>query len=544
MTQKKALSILELAIIIGLASVPLFISQFPYRVNIFLSWEGAYRISQGQIPFRDFGQPMGGMYWVMPAFFFKLFGPQLISLLKAQVFINIISGLAFRSMLKSLQVQEGIRISAVLLFCISFSFFNFWPWYNHTVIVYEFVALAFLLKYLSNPAGKYRWIVLGAAAFFTFISFFTKQDAGGMCLLICGALLLYSGFIDRNWKQIMVYFGIFFLLLAVAIISFRSYEFGYWFNHGQAPHSARISIGDIAGELLKNSQWIKFYFFLTAFLTISSFKNFKTLLADKQDMLFLLLTLGILTEAAIFQVTSYTPPDNNIFYHSFAFAFIFNSLAKQLKLSFKKWSLIICLAAGVFLWWSNVFWKYLNRLAPAVKEEGLALSDTGENVVNKNNYMLTPDKDTTTIPDGLWVQSGLWAFEKIAMPEPTVQGIKRILNMDIVKQGQAKKILNMTELTPLAYEVPFELEKGPSYPLWHHLGVGMFSREEKMFEKRIETDYYDLVLFEYIPTLNHFYPFSVRDALQKHYELVDSFYAPRRGDDTKGTVEVYIKKPK
>ena len=116
-------SVLEVLIIVSLAMVPLFIS-LPYRVNIFLSWEGAYRLSQGQIPFKDFGMPLGYMYWVIPAFFFKVFGPQMITLVKAQVLINILSGFAFRSILKSLFVQPGVRLLSVLLYCISFSFFN------------------------------------------------------------------------------------------------------------------------------------------------------------------------------------------------------------------------------------------------------------------------------------------------------------------------------------------------------------------------------------------------------------------------------------
>src|SRR5687767_15931951 len=119
----KTLSVAEFAIIILLASVPLFTS-FPYRVNIFLSWEGAYRLSQGQLPYRDFGTPLGGMYWVIPAIFFKIFGPQLITLVKAQVFINILAGISFRAILKNLEVNRGIRFVSVLLFCISYSFFN------------------------------------------------------------------------------------------------------------------------------------------------------------------------------------------------------------------------------------------------------------------------------------------------------------------------------------------------------------------------------------------------------------------------------------
>ena len=169
--QRNYLGIAEILIIVLLASVPLFVT-FPYRVNIFLSWEGAYRIGQGELPFRDFGTPLGGMFWVIPGIFFKIFGTQMVTLVKAQVFINIISGLAFRSILKSCGVQPGISFVSVLLYCLSFSFFNFWPWYNHTVIVYEFIGLAFLFKAIANPASKWAkpWLVL--AAFFSVCSLF------------------------------------------------------------------------------------------------------------------------------------------------------------------------------------------------------------------------------------------------------------------------------------------------------------------------------------------------------------------------------------
>src|SRR5688572_18178782 len=105
---QRVLANAEVFLIIVLASVPLF-SSFPYRVNIFLSWEGAYRMSQGELPFRDFGTPLGGMYWVIPAIFFKIFGAKMITLVKAQVFINIIAGLSFRSILKSLPTGAAIR---------------------------------------------------------------------------------------------------------------------------------------------------------------------------------------------------------------------------------------------------------------------------------------------------------------------------------------------------------------------------------------------------------------------------------------------------
>src|SRR4030095_14016855 len=131
---RKTLAWAEILLIIILSLFPLMGDVFPYRLNIFLSYEGAYRLYLGQIPYKDFGLPMGFMYWVIPAIFFKIFGPAMMSLVKAQVLINIIAGLSFRQIFKNLSVGYGIRFLAVLLFCISYSFLNYWPWYNHTVI--------------------------------------------------------------------------------------------------------------------------------------------------------------------------------------------------------------------------------------------------------------------------------------------------------------------------------------------------------------------------------------------------------------------------
>src|SRR5690349_5207282 len=115
MNRSRLLGITEIAIIFVIALVPVFAS-FPYRLNIFLSWEGAYRMYQGQVPYKDFGMPVGYMYWVIPAMFFKIFGPQMITLVKAQAFINILSGLAFRSIFRNLQVHYAIRFLSVLVF--------------------------------------------------------------------------------------------------------------------------------------------------------------------------------------------------------------------------------------------------------------------------------------------------------------------------------------------------------------------------------------------------------------------------------------------
>ncbi len=207
---KRILSYSEILVIVIIAMVPVFAS-FPYRINIFLSWEGAYRMYQGQVPYKDFGMPVGYMYWVIPAMFFKIFGPQLITLIKAQAFINLLSGLAFRSIFKSLGVAPGIRFSAVLVFCLSYTFFNYWPWYNHTVIVYELIGLAFLMKFIFSPESKWKYASLVASGFFIFCSFFTKQDGGSLALLICLALLGYLALTEKKWLPLVIFVGTVFI---------------------------------------------------------------------------------------------------------------------------------------------------------------------------------------------------------------------------------------------------------------------------------------------------------------------------------------------
>jgi len=533
--RSKLFTILELGIIVLLAVVPLFLT-FPYRVNIFLSWEGAYRLSEGQVPYRDFGMPLGYMYWVVPALFFKIFGAQLITLVKAQVLINIVSGLAFRSILKSLGVQPGIRLLSVLLYCVSFSFFNFWPWYNHTVIVYQFAGLAFLFAYFFRE--KKNWIFLSLGALFTFFSFFTKQDGGGLALLLALALTGYYCLHHKNWKPL----GIFVLSYAVTafacIAPLLRYHFGYWFNFGQPPHTARIAPMELLNEFFISSQWIKFYMFLILLLAMATYRSGKEILQQKRSTMFLLLTLGILAEAAILQVTSYTPPDNNIFFHAFAFAFILSGIATFFRLDFMHGRTLLAGAFGLLLWWSGVFWKYVQRIVERAMPPAAAQQASGENIVNRNTYML--NRDTTEIPVSEWTFSKLASFEKIYMPSGTVAGMERLMNLPGLAGRKDLKVLNMTELTPLAVELPFAVETGSEVPLWHHLGVGMFNREAAMYEARIRKGHYDLVLFEYIPSLNNFFPFRTRDTLAKHYVLKDKFPAPRRGN-TQGIIEVYQK---
>jgi len=486
---------------------------------------------------------MGFGYWIIPAVFFKIFGPYLITLVKAQAFINILSAFAFRSILKSLDVRPPIRFLSILLFLISFSFVNFWPWYNHTVIVFELIGLAFLLKFIfRGKQGKWNNVNLFLAAFFLFASIFTKQDAGALAFLI-GLVLITGHAIYERKIRTVIWFLVFYVGIAICTIApFIPYNIGYWINYGQPPHYDRLSFYDILNVFFDKSEWIKFYLLVFVLIWMAKLQNPKATIQNKKFIIFSLLTLGILVEAAVFQVTSYIPEYNNIFFHSFAIAFIFSSSGLPDKIDFRK-TLPLCITGFlILLWWSPRTWQYTNRIAARYIHHSEAV-DTNE--VSIHTFMRQQPGDFWTKSEvsnrSKWIFSPWKPFRKISLPVKTVDGIKRLLNTPLVEEkGKKLRVLNMSELTPLAEVIGFTPETGPDVPMWYHKNVAMYERQIKEYNQKIKDNHYDLVLFEYIPILNNFYPFEIRNTLKEYYQQIDSFPGPRNGDYS--IIEVYIKK--
>ena len=516
--------VIDYLLILGFGLLPVFL-KFPYRINLYLAWEGAYRISEGQVPFRDFGMPLGYGYWALPALFFKVLGPSVYHLLKVQALINIIGGIAFRNTLRLLKVSSAVTSLSVLVFILSFSMVNFWPWYNHSTIFYELIAIYFLVKSLMDR----RIVFLFLSAFFCFFSFFTKQDGGGLCLMLCLALLAYDSFHEKSARFILYYIGFIIIIGLAFILPLLKYDFGYWFNYGQAPHFSRLTFIDILDEVLGKSQWEKFYLGTVLLLALYSWQKLKDTLADKPKGIFLLLTLGIIVQALIFQVTSYIPRDSNVFFHSFAFAFLAAAFFKRMSPGQVHFFISACMLIG--LWWSGMYWnKFL-------KSRVEVFFPRSTDTINKSTFVIDPD--TTKADRSDWMLSKYYTFKNIYLPQKTIEGISRL--EQTVRQLPAPQpyVLNMSELTPLNYEFNLVADQGPYHSLWYHKGVGLFDREVEMFCSKVTNREYDLVLFQVIPNLNEFYPSEVRNCLKRHYVLQDKFLAPRIPENS--TIEIYVR---
>lgn len=511
--------LLDLGIIFCVSLAPLLVN-LPYRVNIFLSYEGAYRLYLGQIPFQDFGMPLGYGYFLLPAFFFVLLGPYLSSLVAAQAFLNIVTLFSFRSILKLLGVRSVYRTIALLVFCLSFTFaINFWPWYNNSAFVYGMFGLNFLLFGIFRfPKKQTLFFVI--AGFFTALSLFTKQDFGGLWLVACSSLILLNALYTRKINGLFWYALGFGLSLAAMILPLIPYDFLYWFNYGQAPHDSRLHISSFLNEWLSGSDWEKVYLFLTGLVLYFNRKTIQNWQDNKQEIFLYAICLGMVVMALITKVTSRLPVDTSTYFHGFALALLLFAIGKGRPKP--KPIYAFGLIALSLLWWSDVYWGYAMKV--------LQLESSSDKVALAEGENAEPIK---------WVLSDYPAFEGVYLPEETVAGIERIKELPAVQDKAGLKVLNMSELTPLAHELGYE--PMINQPLWYHLNIGMFDEQVDDFKAKVAANTYDLVLFEDIPSLTEFYPYEVQESLQTHYQLADRFLAPRKLGDS--YIEVYVRKP-
>ncbi|MBT1697406.1 hypothetical protein KK083_11000 [Fulvivirgaceae bacterium PWU4] len=509
-TEKQLLA-LELIIASVFCFTPLLFNN-PYRINIFLSWEGAYRLYLGQMPFRDYSLPMGYGYWVIPALFFKIFGPYFYSLIKAQVFINLVSVLTFRSVLKLLGVKPIVIFFSVIVFCFSYVSFNFWPWYNHVVFVFELVGIFFTLLAILKSEGWKVWLNLCLGAFFTFFALFTKQDIGGLALLIVLGMLIYNAWLERSAKKLLAFVGAYAIFAAIFILPLLKYDFLYWYNYGQPPHKSRLVITDFLNEILGWAYWEKFFLLVIVLFVLDKARAGRAFLEDKKEVLFAFLCIAIIGQALIIPVTSPVPERNEVFFYAFGFAYCLANL--RLNLDLARWPyLAVCFTFVVF-WWTGIYWRNVQRVISKAPTVVKANEKAG-----KHKYRLAKEYKS---------------MEKLFLAENTLEGIKKIMELDVVKNTDPKKlkVLNMSELTSLAYEIGYT--PLTQQPMWFHQTVSIFDKEVAWFCQKVASKEYDLVIFESVSPKEviNFYPEDVRKCLEQHYKFEFSFLAPRHPEES------------
>ncbi|TRX60111.1 hypothetical protein FNH22_08665 [Fulvivirga sp. M361] len=515
--------------------IPVFV-KFPFKINLFLAWEGAYRLANGQIPYRDFYLPMGIGFWIIPALFFKLFGAKLFTLIFAQCLINFISCLAFIGIFRILQVSRIKILLGLLVFCLSYVFVNFWPWYNQTVFVFGLIAIYFLLKHFYGNTVTNKITYLALTCFFLVLAFFTKQDGGALTIAIATVIIIADSLLIRNYKWVALYFLLMAIFSIGFILPFLGFDFTYWFNLGQPPHFSRISLGDILKDIFEHSNWLKFYLLVFVVIVFNKINKESDFLKNRKSIHFILLSFGILVQAAIVQVTSYIPHNVNIYFHSFALVFILSNLKLEFNLTQLKY--ISVLVIFILFWWSNDYWRYGKRVVNRVFPQSVVQGNDPSKI---SKYTWSLNKAQGALKRQKWKLSKIPSFKNIYLPEATIEGILNIKKLvdENFDNTDDLKVLNMSELTPLARELGYT--PLVNHPLWFHKNVSIFDEQIKNICENINKEYYDLVLFQDIPNLNNFFPYELQSCLQSSsYCINDKFLAPRVKENS--YIEVYVKK--
>jgi hypothetical protein len=276
---------------------------------------------------------------------------------------------------------------------------------------------------------------------------------------------------------------------------------------------------DFLNEIVGWAYWEKFFLLLIVLFTLDKAINLRErFFTDKQDVFFTLLTLGIIGQAMVIHVTSPVPPKNEVFFYAFGFAFCMANLRLNLDLS-RLGYLAVCLVFVVF-WWTGIYWRNVQRIIAAKPEVVKKTEEQGG-----HKYRLAKEYKT---------------MERLYLAESTLNGIKQIQNLDIVKNKKDLKVLNMSELTSLAYELGYT--PLTNQPMWFHQTVSIFQKEVDEFCAKVRNNEYDLVLFESVSTKEviNFYPEDVKKCLDETYKHEFTFLAPRTPEES--FIHVYTKR--
>ena len=419
-------------IVICFALVNLFFFQRHFLLfrDYSILWEGAYRLSLGQIPYIDFGTPVGPVSFVIPAIFFKLFSPSWFVMQLSQMFENALLLVLAYLLLKRLQFTQVNINKAIVCFSFLYLVFLSHPWYNSGAFLCFLASMVLLL-------GISRWSLM-AAGLMGGLCFMAKQDYGVMNLCLGSLVILltqaqqsgpyrkitfeFSALKDLNRLKSIVgagvlFFSCFVLPIVIFIGMVDSTQFFYWFNYGQPPHEIRkIHIWDFAnhGNLFLPA-CIAFYF---AYRTV------------RMDVLF----------AGIFFICAFIVSSTSGLDYTAFFFFLFMPLLLQIvndkDLVNKRWlSILLTIAVLTCIAFPA---KYMYRLVQTT------IMAKAEPFSFRHVYVTRP---VQAYPESMPF------FKNVMGSDDSIVMIKQLQEIAKANPDKTLEVLNISELTPIYAEL-------------------------------------------------------------------------------------------
>lgn len=456
-------------------------------------WEGAYRVSLGQMPFTDFGTPVGPVSFLIPALFFKLFSPSWYVMQLSQMFENFILLLLAYQLLKRLQLTKTNINIAIACFAFFYLVFLSHPWYNSGAFLFFLASMVCLLG-----VGYWSYI---AAGIFAGLCFLAKQDYGIMNLCLGSFVLFvtrpnaktpfreisfhFRALLDRrHWVLTLGPITVFLLAFSLPILLLMYLvdidQFLYWFNYGQPPHKIRkLYIWNFVdhGNLLIPA-------------CIAFYLSCRT---RRIDLLF----------AGIFFICSFVVSSTSGLDYTAFFFFLFLPLLLQAiqnrAIIAKSWvSIALIIATLTCLIFPA---KYFYRLVQT------AILNKAEPYSFRHVYVTRPVK---AFPESMpYFKNVMGSLDSIVL----IEQLQRIFKN---RSGPPLTMLNISELTPLYAELGSEPPL--HYPLWYHTKISLFPREIQVIDQDIDDAKFDIVVLQNAHGQANFENFLARLQKNTQYE--------------------------
>jgi hypothetical protein len=414
-------------------------------------WDGATRMINGEVLYKDFGVPFGPIPLLIPYYFMSFFG---VSWLNFQIIQHIQNFLLLLNVVLLMRtLLEGnfvVNISSFIFvfFCLIFLTH---PWYNTTALLFLFFALNASL--ISN---KFSYFLSGIFAMF---SVFSKQDFGFLSILMVQIIIVFDNYLINDSIKSALKGSFFFWLglissIFVLLYIYRFVEIGYWFALFQYNYESRLS------------KIYKIFINPLFYLSLSLF--FFSIIKRERSIFVYSLILGV---SSITSVVSGMPMSH--FYYTFTiFPLIFyfmhsvhRSAGRILFLFFIIIAFIPALPRTVFIF-ENLLFDYYEHSSfnhRKIASEGL-ITDLGMCVGSMRNIYV-PNSVCELIKDA-----------KYTADSPNAS------------------FLNISELTFLPSELGYKNPK--NHPLWYHYPVSVLDREKDLILSQIENGFFDLVFVQ------------------------------------------------
>ncbi len=448
---------------IGLVILFSYMRQDLFFCDYAIIWDAAYRMSEGQVIYKDFYTPTGPVSFFLPYLSFKIFGYSYTALKIAQVVISISILFAYKFLLDA--VADNSRIKSVnywiflLLFVLPLGF----PWYNTTALMFSLWAAVLVVK------GQSYLNVIGAG-FLLALSILSKQDYGLMGLVVCLGLVWAKEFQFRFktiaynfqrdlWKSLILITA---SIAPIALYALVSQDFAQYFNFGSQYDGTASRLRNLFGTGTS-------YVFFTSIL-IGLYVYYK------QPTLLVALSILLLVSASVVRATSGLSHISATFYVGGLITIVY-----FLWKSVNNRKLLLLISLLVIPLTLFIMVKPVRNFASLV-----SVSLTHKNVLNFNFSRINEKSLSNYFSSQvspMYLNHDSVIFSKLAKEK-----------IDEIKKNKVPVFLNASELTFLNHYVGIDAPKG--MPLWFHENITFGKSDYSVLEKKLDHLSLDIVILD------------------------------------------------